>query len=194
MKSYPCLFMSWMCWSRKMFHFGWIRQAPVCTEYFYYYRYYFQLLFKWLSFGELLQFKPCLTKEDLWNIWRRLPVASQQHQSTEGTHTLWLQIYILIITVHITLVPLCWFKSLYIKENRTPLSPRRPLIGSSRDFTREHGSSQAWKWSRSNVDCGFLIKVTRENSVNVSNLFIVLSGLYTEGSVVASAANVIGCG
>ena len=31
-------------------------------------------------------------------------------------------------------------------------------------------------------------------SVNVSKLFIVLSDLYTEGSVVASAANVTGCG
>ena len=54
---------------------------------------------------------------------------------------------------------------LYINEYRTPLSPRGPLIGSSRDFTREHGSSRAWKWSTSDVDCGFLIKVTRENSV-----------------------------
>jgi len=85
-------------------------------------------------------------------------------------------------------------KSICIKEKRTPLSPRRPLIGSSRDFTHEHGKSRAWKWSRSDVDCSLLIKVTRENSVNVSNLFIVLSDLYTEGSVVASAANVIGCG
>jgi len=32
---------------------------------------------------------------------------------------------------------------LYIQEYRTPLSPRRPLIGLSRDFTREHGSSRA---------------------------------------------------
>jgi len=39
-----------------------------------------------------------------------------------------------------------------------------------------------------------LINVTRENSVNASNLFIVLSDLYTERSVIASAANVIGCG
>ena len=54
--------------------------------------------------------------------------------------------------------------NLYIKENRTPLSPQRPLIGASRDFTREHDTSLAWKWSRSGVDCGFLIKVTRENS------------------------------
>ena len=30
-----------------------------------------------------------------------------------------------------------------LKEYRTPLSPRRPLIGSSRDFAREHGSSRA---------------------------------------------------
>ena len=30
-------------------------------------------------------------------------------------------------------------KSICIKEKRTPLSPRRPLIGSSRDFTHEHG-------------------------------------------------------
>ena len=83
---------------------------------------------------------------------------------------------------------------LYIKENRTPLSPWRLLIGSSRDFTCEHGSPRGWKWSWSDVDCSFLIKVIRENSVNVLNLFIVLSDLYTEGSVVASAANVIGCG
>jgi len=34
------------------------------------------------------------------------------------------------------------------------------------------------------------MKVTRENSVNVYTLY----DLYTEGSVVASAANVIGCG
>jgi len=58
---------------------------------------------------------------------------------------------------------------IYIKENRTPLSSWRPLIGSSRDFTREHGSSRAWKWSRYNVDCGFLIKVTRENSVTLTS-------------------------
>jgi len=58
--------------------------------------------------------------------------------------------------------------SIYIKEYRTPLSPRRPLIGSSRDFTREHGSSRSWKWSTSDVDCGFLIKVTRENSVTLT--------------------------
>jgi len=32
------------------------------------------------------------------------------------------------------------------------------------------------------------------NSVNVSNLFVFLSDLYTEGSIVASAANVTGCG
>ena len=37
----------------------------------------------------------------------------------------------------------CVVASLYIKENRTPLSPRRPLIESSRDFRREHGSSRA---------------------------------------------------
>jgi len=48
--------------------------------------------------------------------------------------------------------------------------------------------------SRSDVDCSLLIKVTRENSVNVSNLSIALSDLYTERSVIASAANVIGCG
>ena len=54
--------------------------------------------------------------------------------------------------------------SLYINEYRTPLSPRQPLIGSSRDFTREHATSVARKWSRSCVDRGFLIKVTRENS------------------------------
>jgi len=47
---------------------------------------------------------------------------------------------------------------------------------------------------RSDVNCSFLIKVTRENSVIVLKLFIVLIDLYTEGSVVASAANVIGCG
>jgi len=35
------------------------------------------------------------------------------------------------------------------------------------------------------VEVRCLIKVTRENSVNVSNLFIVLSDLYTEGTVVA---------
>ena len=71
---------------------------------------------------------------------------------------------------------------MYIKEKRTPLSPRRPLIGFSRGFTGEHGSSGAWKWSRSDVDCSLLIKVTCENSVNVLNLFIVLSELYTEVS------------
>jgi len=60
-----------------------------------------------------------------------------------------------------------WQVSIYIKEYRTLLSPWRPLIGSSRDFTREHGSSWAWKWSRSDVDCGFLIKVTRRNSVTL---------------------------
>ena len=43
------------------------------------------------------------------------------------------------------------------------------------------------------VEVRCLIKVTRENSVNVSNLFIVLSDLYTERSVVVSAANVVGC-
>jgi len=47
---------------------------------------------------------------------------------------------------------------------------------------------------RGPMSCGFLIKVTRENNANVSNLFIVLGDLYTEGIVVASAANVIGCG
>jgi len=57
---------------------------------------------------------------------------------------------------------------IYIKEYRTPLSPQWPLVGSSRDFTCEHGSSRAWKWSRSDVDCGFLIKVTRENSVTLT--------------------------
>ena len=46
----------------------------------------------------------------------------------------------------------------------------------------------------SEVDCGIVIKVTRENSVNVSNLFLVLNDPYMEGSVVASVANVIGCG
>jgi len=84
--------------------------------------------------------------------------------------------------------------SIYITEYRTPLSPRRTLIGSSRDFARGHGSSEAWKWSRSDVDCSLLIKVTGENSVNALNLFIVLCDLYTERSVVTSAANVIGCG
>jgi len=49
-----------------------------------------------------------------------------------------------------------WTTSIYIKGYRTPLSPRRPLIGSLRDFTREHGSSGAWKWSRSDDDCSFL--------------------------------------
>jgi len=44
----------------------------------------------------------------------------------------------------------CWATrlmgiSIYIKENRTPPSPRRPLIGSSWYFTGEHGSSRAWK-------------------------------------------------
>ena len=49
---------------------------------------------------------------------------------------------------------------LYIKENRTPLSPRRPLIGSSWDFTHEHTTdARGWKWSRSDIDCGFLIKL-----------------------------------
>jgi len=59
-------------------------------------------------------------------------------------------------------------QSLYIMEYRTPLSPRRPLIGLSRDFPCEHGSSRAWKWSTSDVDCSFLIKVTRENSVTLT--------------------------
>jgi len=56
----------------------------------------------------------------------------------------------------------------YINEYRTPLSPRRPLIGLSRNFTREHATSLAWKWSRSDVDCNFLIKVTRENSLTLT--------------------------
>jgi len=51
----------------------------------------------------------------------------------------------------------CLATSLYINEYRTPLSPRRPLIGSSRDFTREHATSLAWKRSRSGVDCGFVV-------------------------------------
>jgi len=75
---------------------------------------------------------------------------------------------------------------IYIKENRTLLSPRRPLIGSSRHFTREHGRLRGWKWSRSDVNCGFLAKVTRENSVNVSNLFIVMSDLYITWKAVSS--------
>jgi len=33
-------------------------------------------------------------------------------------------------------------KSIYIKENTTPLSRRRLLIGWSPDFTREHSSSR----------------------------------------------------
>jgi len=59
-------------------------------------------------------------------------------------------------------------ESLYIKEYRTPLSPRWPLIGLLRDFTREHGSSQAWKWSTTDVDCCFLIRVTLQNSVTLT--------------------------
>ena len=37
-----------------------------------------------------------------------------------------------------------------------------------RTVTREHDSSRAWKWSRSDVDCSFVIKVTRENSVRLT--------------------------
>jgi len=58
--------------------------------------------------------------------------------------------------------------SIYIKENWTPLSPRRPLIWSSRDFTCEHATSFAWKWSRSDVVYDFLIKVTRKNSLTLT--------------------------
>ena len=58
--------------------------------------------------------------------------------------------------------------SIYIKGYRTPLSPRRPLIGLSPDFTCEYGSGRACKWSKSDVDCNFLIKVTRENSLTLT--------------------------
>ena len=44
-------------------------------------------------------------------------------------------------------LPLC------IKEYRTPLSPRRPVIGSSRDFTRELGSSRLTSMKTVDVRC-----------------------------------------
>jgi len=128
-----------------------------------------------------------LTAEIRWRVWgtpanfnefRVLALLLQRRRSTEVNQTL----------------PDVWrspaLVSLYINEYRTPLSPRRPLIGSSRDFTCEYGSGRACKWSRSDVDCNFLMKVTRENSeFSVTYIYI-----YTEGSVVASAANVTGCG